>query len=92
MISELLKVMSVDMKIPRFQSETEDAYIYRLCYSALGQWCLSVGRNKDGTNIGTSKHNQTIKRRAISHRISIAMFRKPDVWTAESGTWLTSAM
>lgn len=52
--------MSDDMKIPRFQSEKEDSYIYRLCYSALGQWCLSVGQNKDSTNIGTSKHNQTI--------------------------------
>lgn len=60
LINELLKAMSDDMKIFRFQGETEDAYIYRLCYSALGQWCLSVARNKDGTSIGTSKHNQTI--------------------------------
>lgn len=60
MINGFLKAMSVDMNIPRFHSETEDAFIFRLCYSALGQWCLSIGRNKDGTNIGTSKHNQTI--------------------------------
>lgn len=59
-MDELLKTMSIDMNIPRFQSETEESFIYRLCYSALGQWCLNVGRNKDGTNVGTSKHNQTI--------------------------------
>lgn len=60
LISELLKTMSIDMNIPRFQGETKESFVYRLCYSALGQWCLNVGRNKDGTNVGTSKHNQTI--------------------------------
>ena len=59
-MNELLKIMSSDMKITHFQNETTESFIYRLCYSALGQWCLSIGRNKDDANIGTSKHNQTI--------------------------------
>lgn len=59
-MSELLKTMSDDMNIPRFQGETDESFVYRLCYSALGQWCLSVGCNRSGSNVGTSKHNQTI--------------------------------
>lgn len=59
-MNELLKTMSADMKIPRFQNESTESFIYRLCYSALGLWCLSQGKNHDGTNNGTTKHNQTI--------------------------------
>lgn len=59
-ISDLLTAMSADMKISRFRNETEDSFIYRLCYSALGQWCLNLGRNRVGNIIGTTKHNQTI--------------------------------
>lgn len=60
MINELLKTMSADMSIPRFYNETDESFTYRLCYSALGQWCLNVGCNKAGNDVGTSKHNQTI--------------------------------
>lgn len=60
MINELLKTMSTDMNIPRFQGEVEESFIYRILYSALGQWCLNVGRNKIGMDVWTSKHNQTI--------------------------------
>lgn len=60
MINDLLKTMSADMSIPRFSNETDDSFTYRLCYSALGQWCLNIGRNKVGNDVGTSKHNQTI--------------------------------
>lgn len=60
MINDLLKTMSSDMNILRFNNETDESFTYRLCYSALGQWCLNVGRNKAGNNVGTSKHNQTI--------------------------------
>lgn len=59
MINDLLKTMSVDMNIPRFNNETDDSFAYRLCYSALGQWCLHIGHNMSGKNVGTSKHNQT---------------------------------
>lgn len=59
-MNELLFAMSTDMGIDRFSGETEDSYIYRVLYSALGQWCLHASKNIiSGTN-GTTKHNQTI--------------------------------
>ena len=58
-MNELLETMSADMRIDRFESETMESFIYRLCYSALGQWSLSIGRNKSTGNRGTSKQNQT---------------------------------
>ncbi|MDR0999414.1 MAG: hypothetical protein LBL96_01190 [Clostridiales bacterium] len=60
MNNELLKAMSRDMNIPRFRNESDAAFTCRLCYSALGQWCLNTGRNKTGIKKGTTKHNQTI--------------------------------
>lgn len=60
MMNEFLKTMSSDMQIPRYKSETDESFIYRLCYSAMGQWCLHVAQNKAGANLGTTKHNQTI--------------------------------
>ncbi len=59
-MNELLNAMSADMGINRYQSESEDFYVYRLCYSALGQWCLHTARNSTDGIIGTTKHNQTI--------------------------------
>ena len=60
MKNDLLQAMSVDMNIPRFQNESDESFVYRLCYSALGQWCLSIAKNATGISIGTTKHNQTI--------------------------------
>lgn len=60
MINDLLDTMSADMNISRYRNESDESFTYRLCYSALGQWCLNVGRNKMGSEIGTTKHNQTI--------------------------------
>lgn len=60
MIHDLLKAMSADMGIVRFRNESEDSFAYRLCYSALGQWCLRTAHNSSGETIGTTKHNQTI--------------------------------
>lgn len=60
MKNDLLKSMSIDMKITRFQNESDESFRYRLCYSALGQWCLSISKNVTSVNIGTTKHNQTI--------------------------------
>lgn len=60
MKSEILKAMSVDMNIPRYNNESEESFTYRLCYSALGLWCLSTAKNTKGVSIGTTKHNQTI--------------------------------
>jgi hypothetical protein len=59
-MNELLATMSTDMGINRFLDELEDSFIYRLCYSALGQWCLHLAQNSSNGSIGTTKNNQTI--------------------------------
>jgi len=59
-MNALLKAMSYDMGINRFCNEADDSFAYRLCYSALGQWCLKVAQNSSGGVVGTTKHNQTI--------------------------------
>jgi hypothetical protein len=56
----LLNAMSIDMNIPQYQNESDESFAYRLCYSALGQWCLSTALNSTGGISGTTKHNQTI--------------------------------
>lgn len=48
------------MNIPQFQNESDESFVYRLCYSALGQWCLTIAKNVTGESLGTTKHNQTI--------------------------------
>ena len=52
--------MSKDMKIYPYRNESDESFVYRLCFSALGQWCLMTGRNQNGNEIGTTKHNQTL--------------------------------
>lgn len=59
-MNELLETMSNDMNIPRYRNESNESFVYRLCYSALGQWCLSTAMNTTGGAVGTTKHNQTI--------------------------------
>lgn len=70
MINDLLKTMSIDMNIPPYRNESEESFGYRLCYSALGQWCLSTARNIAGDMIGTTKHNQTIVLNNLIQRYS----------------------
>lgn len=60
MMNDLLKTMSNDMNIPCYRNESDESFVYRLCYSALGQWCLSTAMNTTGGAVGTTKHNQTI--------------------------------
>ena len=52
--------MSNDMNIAPYVGETNAEFVYRLCYSALGLWCLNVARNSINGVVGTSKHNQTV--------------------------------
>jgi len=59
-MNEMLTAMSADMGIDRFRGEADDSFAYRLCYSALGQWCLHTAKSSENGNIGTTKHNQTI--------------------------------
>ncbi len=69
-MNELLTAMSTDMGINRFRGETEDSFIYRLCYSAIGQWCLRTALNSSDRVIGTTKHNQTIVLNELVSRYS----------------------
>lgn len=59
-MNELVTSMSADMNIDRCHGETEDSFVYRLCFSAMGQWCIRTAQNVSGRTIGTTKHNQTI--------------------------------
>jgi hypothetical protein len=59
-MNALLTAMSADMCIDRLSREPESYFAYRLCYSALGQWCLYTARNSSDGIVGTTKHNQTI--------------------------------
>jgi hypothetical protein len=59
-MNELLSAMSKDMGINRYKGESDDSFIYRLCYSSLGQWCLHIAKNSSAEITGTTKHNQTI--------------------------------
>ena len=70
MIEDLLKAMSSDMNIRRFNGETEDSFFYRLCYSALGHWCLRTAQNSSNGVVGTTKHNQTIVLNDLLSRFS----------------------
>ena len=59
-MNELLLTMSEDMAINRYSGETEDSFIYRVLFSALGQWCLRTAQNISFSICGTTKHNQTV--------------------------------
>lgn len=58
-MNDLLTKMSIDMGINRYENETNESFVYRLCYSALGQWCLYTAKNTSGGVEGTTKRNQT---------------------------------
>lgn len=58
-MNELINAMSNDMGINRYKGESNDSFIYRLCYSAMGQWCLRIAQNSSNGIIGVTKHNQT---------------------------------
>ncbi|MGC7871814.1 hypothetical protein ACPUYX_09835 [Desulfosporosinus sp. SYSU MS00001] len=59
-MNHFLSAMSMDMGIGRYQGESDDSFIFRLCYSALGQWCLRTAQSSLDGIVGTTKHNQTI--------------------------------
>lgn len=70
MMNDLLNRMSTDMRISRFRNESEESFVYRLCYSALGQWCLSTAQCLFGATNGTTKHSQTIVMNDLLARFS----------------------
>jgi hypothetical protein len=58
-MKELIKAMATDMNIEPYANETQGSFLYRLCYSAFGLWCLKTAENKVDGKEGTTKHNQT---------------------------------
>ncbi len=54
-MNELIKVMSTDMNISPYKGETLQSFMYRVLYSALGQWCIKSASSPDGI----TKHAQT---------------------------------
>jgi hypothetical protein len=69
-MNELLTALANDMGINRYKGESIDSFIYRLCYSALGQWCLRTAQNSSDGIIGSTKHNQTIVINELLQRYS----------------------
>lgn len=69
-MNEFLATMSTDMGINRYQSESDDSFYFRICYSALGQWCLRTAQNLSDGLVGTTKHNQTIVLNELLQRFS----------------------
>ena len=55
-----ITALSEDMRIYRYMGETDDSFIFRVCYSALGQWCLKIAQKSISGISGTSKQYQTI--------------------------------
>lgn len=58
-MNELIKSMSLDMKIIPYTNENECSFVYRILFSALGQWCLQISAGSQNDRTGTTKHNQT---------------------------------
>lgn len=59
-MNKLLGIMSKDMRIKPYIDECDESYMYRVCYSALGLWCLRTAQNTTSEIVGSSKRNQTV--------------------------------
>ena len=70
MMNELLNTMASDMGINRFLGETDESFVYRICYSALGQWCLHTAQSSSDGVTGATKHSQTIMLNELLFRYS----------------------
>jgi hypothetical protein len=68
-MNELIKAMSLDMKIIPYEGEPYDSFVYRVIFSALGRWCLESSR----TDGGISKHGQSILLNDLTEKY-IALF------------------
>ena len=58
-MNELIISMAADMRITPYTAESDTSFIYRVLFSALGQWCLHIAAGSQNGNSGTTKHNQT---------------------------------
>ena len=55
-MNELIKAMSTDMGIFPYKNESQVSFLYRVIYSGLGQWCLSIASSPETS---VSKHAQS---------------------------------
>ena len=55
-MNELIKAMSSDMRIFPYKNESQVSFLYRVIYSGLGQWCLSIASSPETS---VSKHAQS---------------------------------
>lgn len=53
-MNKLIQRMAQDLNISMFSGETEDEFVNRILYSALGVWCLNLAERK-----GATGHNAT---------------------------------
>ncbi|MDU0332818.1 hypothetical protein RW092_21855 [Paenibacillus sp. 3LSP] len=59
-MNELICAMSKDMGISRYKGESIDSFIYRVCYSAMGLWCLWIAQSSSNNMVGATKKHQTV--------------------------------
>ena len=59
-MNDLLSAMAQDMRINKYRDESDQSFAYRVCYSALGMWSLSLARSSFEDHEGISKHGMTI--------------------------------
>lgn len=54
-MNKLIQRIAADLNIPMFLGETEDDFINRILYSALGVWCLNLAERKGATGYNANK-------------------------------------
>lgn len=59
MISELFQTMADDLSITPYHKEPTEDYCYRVCYSALAYYLLTLARGEEAGIRGISKKSQT---------------------------------
>lgn len=85
LMNDLIKAMSVDMKIKPYSNETEESLVYRILFSALGQWCLRISAGLQDGTYGTTKHNQTnLLNDLIERYIELFPFVSDSLYSAEN--------
>lgn len=58
-MNELLLTIANDLSILSYRAEGESNYCYRVCYSALAYWLLTLARGSENGQPGVSKKAQT---------------------------------
>jgi len=59
-MNDLINTIAKDLSISKHHNEADEHYVYRVCLSAFGNWCLKLAESKDEIGYGSTKHNITI--------------------------------